>query len=1789
MIKIYAILLLLMVGFQAYAQEKTLPRLYLRNGPIVPENNIINAGSGKGNARKTDGVEQVFIIIQFSGIPSESDKEKLQNADITLLEYIPENAYTAVANKGINMATLQNTSAKSVVFLNPEQKIQPILLTNNIPDYATHGTDKVDVNISFPHSFSFEEISQNLAQSGIEVISDALKAYQIMEVRIAKDSLRAFTRFPWIQYIELIPQPEEPLMDKSTTTTRANVLHSAKLAGYSLTGEGVVIGIGDYGNPKLHADVRKRIISDVPMASNAHGQHMTGIAAGAGIINEKYKGYAPKALIVSREHSEIWKNAATLVRDFNMVATNNSYAPGEGGGGCPGFGSYTFYSYVLDRQAFELPFLQHVFAAGNSGLAAPCNGFPGGYGNVLGEYMSAKNVITVGQTYTDGVIFPTSSKGPVQDGRIKPELTAPGTGIVSTVPVNNYQAGTGTSMAAPAVVGGLALLYQRYRQLNNQNNPKNALMKALLCNGAADRGMGGPDYSYGFGNMNLLRSVTMLDKKHYFTGTLAHKASEVHQITIPANTAELKVMLYWNDPAPSILAGGKTLVNNLNLTLTPNGSSAKLPQFPMSSSPETAAITGVDSVNNVEQIVIEKPAAGNYSLKILAEKIPDGTQEYFLVYDVIENATTITYPIGAERLAKGDVVNISWDSYGNKTSTFNILYSFNNGESWTSINPNVAANLRQLAWTVPDATTRLAKIRIIQNETGITRESDVFTILGLPALTLSPAQCEGYAAIQWTAVSGATEYEVMMLDGEQMKTVAKTTELKYLFSGLSTDSTYIFSVRARKDTINGRRSVAITRRPNTGTCIGTISDKDLKVESVVSPAESGRMFTSTSLSATQKITVRIKNVDDQPTTGAVQVGYAIGSGDPPVHWETVASAVPGGGFVDFTFNKEANMLTPGSYPMKVLVKYSGDPVEGNNLLTKTFKQLPNPVLTLPYFQNFESVAGQQIIADKEEVVGADAYVFTKSTADGRLRTFVEPVAAYSGSKALTVDAQNATTTSNETNITGTYNLSQYKIDSDELRLSFRYKVNGPDYNKSYNVYVRGSENDSWISTYALFVREDEVTDKGFSFVSIELSNILKQSSQQYSATFQVKWALVADYNKQEDGLVLDDVSLLKAMSDLAITDIIAPNISPCDFGGQNQFSLVVKNNGDSDCFNVPVRYAGNQSANYAGWIPVIRKGESLNISYAYPYDVFVSGTHNFSVWVEKANDINNHNDTVHVVLQTSGQIGQFPYHQDFENGEGGWYSEGTNNSWQFGTPNAPKTKGAASGSKAWKTSLTGNYNSNELSYLYSPCFNIPFMQNPRLSFSTSIDFASCPGGVCDMAYVEYNLGAGWQRLGMSGAETNWYNAETGGFGVWSAQDYTRWHVSTIPLPIHSYQTIRIRFVVKTDGQNNREGLAIDDIHVYDLAQEIFSQTPGSVSMHQSGLVADNWNFFLQDNRLLAAINPHAQDMGVVSLQTFLNDGTIKNNNGQHYMNRNFIISTTNKNLSNFVSVRLYFTDKEVEKLIGAPVVKNVEKPQSAYELGITKYSGVNEDGNLMNNGDATWAFYPKTAISKVPFGQGYYLEFKTKTFSEFWFGKEFVGTGTPLPVELIGFSAKKVNAADGSDHARLDWKTASEKSFSHFEIEMAEGNQKMLKNEFVKVATLKGAGESSVQNTYTFTDRSPKESVIYYYRLALTDTDKSVRYSAVRAVNFVQQQSWRVFPNPSDGKFNIEFKANKGENMKFNVHDLNGKLVRSAVVNATGSVQKQEILLSPKDISSGLYLIQVISKDAEQTFKVIMK
>ena len=708
--------------------------------------------------------------------------------------------------------------------------------------------------------------------------------------------------------------------------------------------------------------LRAGIINRAAVAGGSHGVHVEGIVGGGGIVAEIYTGAAPKATILAQAYSNIILNAPAYVQDYGMVITNNSY--GNVINDCSSFGTYSLYSRILDQQAFDLPQLQHVFATGNS-AAFNCSPYPNGFGTVLGDFQSSKNTIDVGNTSLEGVVDFFSSRGPVKDGRIKPEIMAQGAFVGSTWPVNTYNYDSGTSMAAPAVAGGLALLIQRYRQLHSNATPKNGLMKALLCNGATDLGNTGPDYSNGFGWMNLLRSVKMLENNNYYNDSVVNGNNKVYSITVPANTAQLKVMLYWNDPAAAVLAA-HTLVNDLDLEVVSPLSQTTLPMVldTLPGKVMDTATTGVDHINNIEQVVINNPDPGIYTVNVKGTAVTQNPrQEFFLVYDTIPVSTTLVYPIGGERFNMGLPIYISWDSYGDTTHTFTVEYSTDNGSNWITLDANVAARLRLLRWNVVSVITDQARVRVTQNGTGVVSTSEPFIIIDPPSASLSVVQCEGYFGLKWTKVTGATDYEVMMLKGDEMVSVGTTTDTNFVISGLSKDTLYWAAVRARLNGTPGIRSFAISRQPNSGTCTGTISDNDLKMDAILSPASSGRKLTSTELSNAVQVTIRIKNLDDAVTTQDINVSYSVNGGS-PVSETIINPGITAGGTILHTFGSAIDLSAIGSYTIKVAVSQTGDPVSQNDTLVKVFKQLDNPPITglsTPFVDDIETATSQSVM------------------------------------------------------------------------------------------------------------------------------------------------------------------------------------------------------------------------------------------------------------------------------------------------------------------------------------------------------------------------------------------------------------------------------------------------------------------------------------------------------------------------------------------------------------------------------------------------------------------------------------------------------------------------------------------------------------------------------------------------------------------------------------------------------------------------------------------------------------
>lgn len=1795
----------LLVSISSIAQQTDQAYLlHLRSGAFVPQRNITVDAIHTFNRLAPRAAGRSFAILQFERIPTESEKSLFSAQGIELLEYIPGYAYTVSISGALDPLFLASHNVRALVVPEPAQKMQTALAEGRFPSWAVKSPGTLDVWVSFPRTFSAAEVLTALRAAHIDIVSTVYQPYRVLAIRIADTRLRELASQPYVEYVEAAPHEDQPLNYNSMLGSRANVLRAPVSAGgRALNGEGVVVGVGDNGDIQSHIDFTGRLINRAGYITRAHAAHVAGTVGGAGLIYELYTGYAPKSTILSQLFSNLISYAPTYVQDHGMVIANHSY--GSVVDDCYYNGLYDLSSRILDQQAYELPGLQHVFSAGNDG-SRTCAPYAPGYKTVLGGYQSAKNVITVGSTDYKSDISGFSSRGPVRDGRLKPEIMAQGQSVASTWVNNIYSYNNGTSMAAPAVSGGIALLVQRYRALHGGSNPAGGLMKAILCNGGHDRGNPGPDFRYGFGRMDLLRSVEMLENGRYFNGSLTNGSYDEQVISVPSNTAQLKVLLYWHDPAASVMAS-RTLVNDLDLQVVTPGANTILPLIldTLPANVGNQAVTGADRMNNIEQVVIDNPAQGNYTLRALAHSITQNpAQEYFLVYDIIPESLLLTNPTGGEGLwptvSTLDSSYIQWDDYGGTANDFTLEFSSDDGSSWTTLNNSIPAQQRIFGWAVPNTPTSAARIRISKNGTGFTHTSNPFTITDKPVDSLTPNQCEGYIQLGWRPVPGATDYEAMMLRGDEMQTIGTTTDLHYTFSGLSEDSLYWVTVRPRINGKPGRRAVAVSRQPNSGTCAGTISDNDLKLDSIISPSASGRIFTSTALTNSMPVTIRIKNLDDAVSSGNIEVSYSI-NGGPPVT-ETIsspASAIAAQGYYDHTFATPANLSAVQAYNIEVSAVKATDPVIPNNTLTRLIRQLDNQPITvtdLPWIDNLETLGEQTVTKPQAGLEGGDRYDFTRSHPWGRLRTFINTGLAWSGSRAINLDISRYVNGGNVDSLTATFNLASFHPASDDLRLDFRYKNHGQEAHPANSVWIRGSESDDWIRMYDLYANQHEPDGSYKLSESMELSDSLAAHGQLFSSSFQVRWGQWGEYMTADDqfgaGYSFDDIRIYTASDDIRMMSIDTPSAVNCGLGPAEQVRVTVRNTSNSAISDIPVVLKVDGVIVATETISSIPASSTLQYTFnPGSANLSAPGEHIIIAYVNLASDSYRENDTASLVIRNLPFVHSFPYLENFESGAGHWYTGGAGSSWEYGTPASPRIYRAASGTRAWKTGINGYYNNTELSYLYSPCFDLSGMTNPTLSFSLALDIEDCGASLCDAAWMEYSLdgGATWLRLGANGQGTNWYNKDYAGNQVWSQQDFTRWHVATTALPGSNNSNIRLRFVFSSDQGLVKDGIAVDDIHIYDNIYGIYDGATMGAPVTQTISGGSSWIDFTSGGKLVASVMPNNQAMGSTDVQAYIHTGAVRNHSGQYYHDRNIIIKPATNALADSAMVRFYFLDTEVEALLTATGCGSCSKPSSAYELGVSKYSDADdskEDGDVVNSFGGQWSFINDAWAVKVPFDKGYYAEFRVRDFSEFWLNDGGITHSEPLPILLTHFTAAK--APNGRD-VIASWETASEADVNRFEVELARGNEGFSQNQFVQIGQVPSQGSSSTPQSYAFTDVEPNKTGVRFYRLKVVNTDGSFSYSPVRPVVFTDEIQWQVFPNPSDGLYSLLFQADAGSPVHLRVFDAAGRLVHQVSIPATGFVQRQSIDLRSGVFSKGLYLVKAGTEASSHSFKLLKR
>ncbi|MHB2149696.1 S8 family serine peptidase [Calditrichota bacterium LG25] len=534
-------------------------------------------------------------------------------------------------------------------------------------------------------------------------------------------------------------------------TTRANTLWPGGSLGLSVTGSGYsALGEWDGGAVlTTHQEFGTRVTQkDSPSSTSSHATHVAGTMVAAG-VQAQAKGMAYEAQLDAydwnSDDAEMSSAAAAGLQISNhsygyitgwyqdsygswhwygdvSVDQNESY----------NFGFYDSQAQSWDQIAYDAPYYLIVKSAGNdrndtapaAGTTHTHNGsgsytdthyddnWDNGGFDLLRSASVAKNVLTIGAVadmteYIDAssvIMSSFSSWGPTDDGRIKPDIVANGVGLYSSVATSttSYDTYSGTSMASPNAAGTLVLLQQHYQNTHSGSSMRAATLKALVIHTADEAGdYTGPDYKFGWGLLNAKRAAQLItdDTKQNVIDeqSINDGGSYTRTITASGNTP-LKVTIVWTDPpgtpvAASLDPTDPMLVNDLDLRLTHNGVTYYPWKLDVSNPGAAATNNSENNIDNVEQVYIENPEAGSYTITVDHDgTLTNGSQAFSIIISGIDEYTSVPQSCSADLISPTDGATdvplstvIEWEPVDDATS-YDLYFGTDGGGTTTPTN-----------------------------------------------------------------------------------------------------------------------------------------------------------------------------------------------------------------------------------------------------------------------------------------------------------------------------------------------------------------------------------------------------------------------------------------------------------------------------------------------------------------------------------------------------------------------------------------------------------------------------------------------------------------------------------------------------------------------------------------------------------------------------------------------------------------------------------------------------------------------------------------------------------------------------------------------------------------------------------------------------------------------------------------------------------------------------------------------------------------------------------------------
>ncbi|TCP52408.1 serine protease AprX [Tumebacillus sp. BK434] len=452
-------------------------------------------------------------------------------------------------------------------------------------------------------------------------------AYQGFAAALTKSQIEKLQKHPLIESI----QYDAPVHKTMNTAPDS---FGSRQAGidFGLTGDrdgnetsysstDVVVAVIDTGIDGTHVDLDGGKIlafrdfvgptpNPAPYDDDGHGTHVSGIIAGTGEGNSGYKGVAPGAGLVGIKVLD--GNGSGTMADVDAginwaIANKNTYGIkvinlSLGTSGSSDGNDST--SQAIDNAVANG--LVAVIAAGNSGPRKSTIGSPG----------AAREAITVGAFADVGErgfnVTSFSSRGPTADGRVKPDIMAPGYNIMAprANSTNQYVSYSGTSMATPFTAGVAALMFDANYALTPVD------IKNKLITTAQDWGVTGQDVDYGWGRLQAYEAIKSAGG---YTGTGPSVPN--HQFWSGNLTAKGQSQSYTFNVTSTATPIALTL-------LMPNWTSSSTPDFDLYlTNPSGTQVGSSLSTSRQETITFQPTVTGTYTVRVYSY---NGTGAYHL-------------------------------------------------------------------------------------------------------------------------------------------------------------------------------------------------------------------------------------------------------------------------------------------------------------------------------------------------------------------------------------------------------------------------------------------------------------------------------------------------------------------------------------------------------------------------------------------------------------------------------------------------------------------------------------------------------------------------------------------------------------------------------------------------------------------------------------------------------------------------------------------------------------------------------------------------------------------------------------------------------------------------------------------------------------------------------------------------------------------------------------------------------------------------------------------------------